>query len=91
MLAKLPKIAEDPNVTLSLAGEREGFQLQFALTNGPLAPDMSAAVQIETRVTTRQAVADDQETFVKMNALANDVFFESLADSEYRRFGGLVE
>ncbi len=91
MLAKLPKVAEDPNVTLVLAGEREGFQLQFALTNAPLAPDMSAAVQIETRVTTRQAVADDQETFVKMNALANDVFFESLADSEYGRFGGLVE
>ncbi|MGA3122902.1 MAG: TIGR04255 family protein [Polyangiaceae bacterium] len=91
MLGKLPKITEDPSVTVSFEGEREGFQLQFGLTNAVLAPDMSAAVQIETRVTTRHAVSDDRETFVKMNALANQVFFESLADAEYARFGGLIE
>ncbi len=90
MLGRLPKITEEPTVNFSFSGQRDGFQLQFGLTNAVLAADMSPTVQIETRVTANDVGADLRRTFEAMNAVANEVFFET-AGGQPQRFGGQIE
>lgn len=90
VLGRLPPLADDPTVHVSFAGEREGFLLQFGLTNAVLGADMSSAVQMETRVTARDVGANPRETFVAMNRVVNSIFFETIPESEFYRFGGTV-
>jgi hypothetical protein len=90
MLSQLPQIANEPTVGLSLGGERDGFQVQFGLTNVVLAEDMSPAVKIETRVTA-DASEDPRRTMTAMNAVANQIFFSTLSESQFHRFGGEIE
>jgi uncharacterized protein (TIGR04255 family) len=88
VLGTLPKITEEPTVSLSLDGERAGFRLHFALTSAVLAADMSPAIQIETRVTAHEPGNDMRKTFEAMNTVANEVFFETVSRTELKRFGG---
>jgi uncharacterized protein (TIGR04255 family) len=90
MLGKLPKITDEPTVNLSLVGQRDGYQVQFGLTNVVLAADMSPALKIETRVTA-SASPDPRATLASMNASANDVFFGTVSKNEFHRFGGEIE
>jgi len=90
VLGTLPKITEEPSVNLTLVGDRGGFQLHFAIATVVLASDMSRAIQIETRVTARDPGSDVRRTFEAMNAVANQVFFETVSDKEFSRFGGEV-
>ncbi|MGD0680111.1 MAG: hypothetical protein ABSC94_32415 [Polyangiaceae bacterium] len=89
-LGTLPRITGEPTVNLSVVGERAGFQLHFAIASVVLASDMSRAIQIETRVTAREPGSDMRKTFEAMNAVANQVFFETVSDKELNRFGGEV-
>ncbi len=89
-LGKLPQIADEPSLSISLGGQRDGFQVHFGLTNVVLAEDMSAAVKIETRVSAA-ASSDIRATMSAMNETANQIFFGMLNETALRRFGGLIE
>ncbi len=89
ILGKLPKITDEPMLSMSLIGQREDFQVQFGLTNVVLAEDMSPAVKIETRITA-PATPDMRATMSSMNDIANQVFFDTLNPEEFHRFGGLI-
>jgi uncharacterized protein (TIGR04255 family) len=90
ILGKLPQIANEPSLNMSLEGQRDNFQVQFTLTNVVLAEDMSPAVKIETRV---NAVATPNmgTTLSAMNETANQIFFDTLNVDELSRFGGILE
>jgi uncharacterized protein (TIGR04255 family) len=90
ILGKLPSIGEEPAVNLFFGGEHDGCHLQLSVTNAVLGSEMSAAVQIETRVTAKDAGTEMRETFTKMNDLANKLFFETIAPDALGRFGGVT-
>jgi uncharacterized protein (TIGR04255 family) len=90
MLGNLPPITDDPTLNLSLVGQRDGFLVQFGLTNFALAPDMSQAVKLETTVTAAVS-GDPHATLTSMNDTANKVFFGTLSKTEFHRFGGLIQ
>jgi uncharacterized protein (TIGR04255 family) len=90
MLGQLPQITADPSVNLAFVGVRGGFDLQFTMTNAVFASDMSPAVQIETRLMAKDMGIAAPATFAAMNGVANDIFFETVAEPELSRFGGVV-
>lgn len=90
MLKQLPRITDEPTLSLSLVGPRDRFQVQFGLTNVGLSADMSPAVKMETQVTA-DASENAEVRLGAMNDTANEIFFGMIAEAEFGRFGGLIE
>jgi uncharacterized protein (TIGR04255 family) len=89
LLGKLPPVTEQPTLALSLAGKRDGFDVDFSITNAVVTATLSPALKIETRVT-GLADGDDAESLGRMNRVANDIFFGILDKDMLDHFGGLL-
>ncbi len=76
-----------PVIQVTMFEERGDREVHVSVSNAIMTETFTRAVQIETRVVAR-SFRDQRETFGSLNALANELFFKLVPESEAARFGG---